>query len=499
MPELPDSDPLAGTASITLVLHGVGDPSAGDICASAKKGLTVAGLDPSAIVDVSVPNFFRFPEANTAVSRRSFSAVTQSALEASIDGKRHLLIPVVWSGMRLRAGRWAAGLGLMGGLQSLMLALPSLGVMCWDVLLCVPRGQSLWKVALAAAFVFLATLIAGFTFAAWWIIVHLSTFIPMSSALYEIAFLAVLISLGWTIQKFSTVLDLPGDVARYVSSDSSRDDAVRNFRELLRVIAKRAPDAEILLMTHSLGSVLASEALSAPPSPAPSRAILLTLGSPLGFMARVFPGQVKTPADLASRFEQHGTVLYWINLWREHDSIGRALYVQRENFLECTLGAGFHADYWSDERLWKAVSIVLLGSPSGGQNFEEAWKLIPLGTTEQAELDSLSRQSILRELSMWLLFLFLFVSARYIYAPPWPEHHGVWTRLVVRVASMLTMGGLSVSWYIAWTANRGSSSGRQLLWEIRTAGSRGWTLLWISGVTGCTAYFIDWVVRTQAL
>lgn len=495
MPEPPDTDPLAGASSITLVLHGVGDPSAGDICASAKKGLTVAGLDPSAIVDVSVPNFFRFPEANTAVSRRSFSAVTQSALEASIDGKRHLLIPVVWSGMRLRAGRWAAGLGLMGGLQSLMLALPSLGVMCWDVLLCVPRGQGLWKVALAAAFVFLPALIAGFTFAAWWIIVHLSTFISMTSALYEFVFLAVFILLGWTIRQFSSVLDLPGDVARYVSSDSSRDDAVRIFRELLGVIAKRAPDAEILLMTHSLGSVLASEALSAPPPPAPSRAILLTLGSPLGFMSRVFPGQVKTPADLASRFDQHGTVLYWINLWREHDSIGSALYVQRENFLECTLGAGFHADYWSDERLWKAVSIVLLGPPSGNKDFEESWKSIPLNTTEQAELSSLSERPILQEMSKCLFFFFLFVSARYIYVPPWPEHHELWTRLAVRVASMLTLGGLAVSCYIAWTASRASSSGRQLLWELRTAGSRGWTLLWISVVTGCTAYFIDWVVR----
>lgn len=488
-------DPLAGAASVTIVIHGVGDHSSVDIRAAARTGLVVAGLDATSIVDVEVPEFPRFPEAHASVTAQFVSKGSQPAIEADVDGRRHVLIPVVWSGMRRRAGRWAGSLGDLAGFQSLAVALPALVSLWWDVLRCVPRSSGLWKIAVAGAAVLIGIVVAAFTAGTFWLFVQMSVFLFESSTLVFVGGFAAYIVLGIAIRMFSTFLDLPGDVARYVASDSARTGAVRHLRDIIGAVTERAPGTTILLMSHSLGTVLASEALSELPSIGRGRMILLTLGSPLRSMSRIFPSLVSTPAEIISHFDAHGAAPQWINLWREEDWIGTALGATGPRFAESSLGPGLHANYWSDERLWTAVSRMVLQPSTDVRAFEASWKLIPLTSEESAELSRRSQRSPVRPVAVGLTALFITVSMQTVYVSPWPDHHVLWSRWAVRAASMLTTGLLAVSWYIDWSTSTSNRSERQQLWELRSASARSWMLIGLSAGTASVVFALDWLAR----
>lgn len=495
MPDLSVRDPLAGAASVTIVIHGVGDHSSVDIRAAAGAGLVVAGLDATSIVDVEVPEFPRFPEAHASVTAHFVSNGSQPAIEAEVEGRRHVLIPVVWSGMRPRAGRWAGSLGDLGGLQSLAVALPALVALWWDVLRCVPRSSGLWKIAVAGAAVLIGLVVAAFTAGTFWLFVRMSMFFFESSNLVFVGGFAAYAVLGMAIRMFSTLLDLPGDVARYVASDSARTGAVRHLRDIIGAVTERAPATTILLMSHSLGTVLASEALSGLPSPGRGRMILLTLGSPLKAMSRIFSSLVRTPTAIISQFEAQGAAPQWLNLWREEDWIGKALGATGPRFAESSLGPGLHANYWSDERLWIAVSRMVLQPSTDIRAFEAAWTLIPLTDKESAELSRRSQRSPVRPVTIALTALFLLLSIHTVYVPPWPDHHALWSRWAVRAASMLTTGLLAVSWYIDWSTRISNLSERQQLWELRSASARSWMLIGLSAGTASVVFALDWLAR----
>jgi hypothetical protein len=214
-------------------------------------------------------------------------------------------------------------------------------------------------------------------------------------------------------------------------------------------------------------------------------------------MSRVFPRRVKAPTEIASRFEKHGTALHWMNLWRGEDWIGKALCAGGPRFGESALGAGLHPNYWSDERVWMTVSVLLLKPLPEGQTLEAAWKVIPLTSGEKAELHRRTVQVPLQILPACLLALFILESTRTTDVPPWPDHHVLWSRWVVRAASMLTMGQLTISWYLAWSASRQRPSMRQWLWDLRSASARSWMLVGLSVLTGAAVFALDWLARAR--
>src|SRR5690242_6207690 len=160
--------------------------------------------------------------------------------------------------------------------------------------------------------------------------------------------------LGFLIRRISSVFDLIGDVAFYVANKHLRFQNLEKMSALIQFVAECAPTASILVVGHSLGSVLVSQSLASLPSTYASKArtVLVTMGSPLVLMSRVFPRHIQSPKRLLQAYRAAGLLLKWVNLWRTKDMIGRSLIPDSEEcFTEASLGIGGHGNYWSDERV----------------------------------------------------------------------------------------------------------------------------------------------------
>jgi hypothetical protein len=167
------------------------------------------------------------------------------------------------------------------------------------------------------------------------------------------------------LKKLVPLFDFIGDVSDYLGSNKRREQITAALAEMVQSLGELAPAADIVVAGHSLGSVLvAHSALELPKEFVLSRkVVLLTMGSPLRLMSSLFPGVVKTPAELSSAYAETGRVSQWVNMWRDCDMVGRDLCdVEFNGLSEFSLGAGGHSDYWSDKCLWGKV-ITLLQTP----------------------------------------------------------------------------------------------------------------------------------------
>ena len=154
-----------------------------------------------------------------------------------------------------------------------------------------------------------------------------------------------------------TPVELVFDIVRFVALSRKRDQLFTSLLALVERISKQAPESQIILVSHSLGSVLASHACLQFASHHAGLVSLVTMGSPLEFMSRVFPKVVRSPRGLARDFTSNGNISFWLNLWRDSDPVGRALRAGDVSlFREFSLGAGGHSDYWSDQRVWDAIA-----------------------------------------------------------------------------------------------------------------------------------------------
>jgi hypothetical protein len=115
----------------------------------------------------------------------------------------------------------------------------------------------------------------------------------------------------WVHERFpaltrAAIAVLFGEVATYLrSADDGRRTAVRN--EVAQVIADRQPQ---IVVAHSLGTVVAYEALWAHPELTVD--LLITLGSPLGLSHAVFPRL--EPPPTADRGACPPGVRRWVNI-----------------------------------------------------------------------------------------------------------------------------------------------------------------------------------------
>jgi Lipase (class 3) len=159
------------------------------------------------------------------------------------------------------------------------------------------------------------------------------------------------VSLIW---KFDCYLDLALDVLDYAGKEKNNTMMFGRLQSVIRDLQSQAPNAHFIVVGHSLGSVIASHAVSSiSDSDAPlGKLTLITLGSPLNYLCRVFPNVVKTPHQLSVAICSKAR---WINLWLSSDIVGKELDTKRGELLQYCVGKGSHTDYWKDGSVWKAV------------------------------------------------------------------------------------------------------------------------------------------------
>jgi hypothetical protein len=151
-------------------------------------------------------------------------------------------------------------------------------------------------------------------------------------------------------------LDFALDVFDYAHRRGNRVLLLTRTADAIRWVHGRAPSAKLIVLGHSLGSAIASHAVVATSLPESilRQITLVTLGSPLNYLWRAFPKDIKSARDLST--EAYPT-LRWINLWRRSDRIGKQLDIESAYSIQYCVGKGGHSDYWSDGAVWKAVAL----------------------------------------------------------------------------------------------------------------------------------------------
>jgi hypothetical protein len=358
--------------TVAVFVHGVGAHDARKMTASAERGFWDA--DDS-----------RAPDARTCDLRIELGCGVPgpkdepNAFAIRAGGETHVVVPVVWCNFRSRIVADEVSDGLLraltdspaGPLIGFTRAVPRLLDVCSDALECANVAATSFQrlllrvaVAVIVAAAGVACLFVLFAVVAP-LLLGLGIIGTFASDLFSdgrvlaAAMLATVVLAAWSKLVLSPY-DYIGDVASYVASDSFREAAARQFASVLRHVAEQAPNARIVVVGHSLGSVLVSHALLNAQLKDGRKPVLVTLGSPLARMSRWFP-HLRAPQQLLLAYRDRNLVEKWYHFWREGDYIGGALMPNRsdELYAEKPLGPGGHADYWGDERLWRELVIAL--------------------------------------------------------------------------------------------------------------------------------------------
>ncbi len=298
-----------------------------------------------------------------------------SALRINAGGRVHLFVPVIWSRLRLRTAYEATDPfqfrlheRLVRG--SFLFLLSSI-----NAFRCIPKARGRLRQSLVSVVAVLYAVAApGFAVGAFYLLVLLTVWGGSPSepgSWWRVPAMFCAISLlAWPVTKVLMVFDFVGDVVRYVGNPSHREAAETRLIQLVGELASRHPDARLVVIGHSLGSVLVTHAvLRHEAKHLGERMHLVTMGSPLNTMASFF-SCIRSPQQLADDYRDRGIVVSWMNLWRDADTVGQRLgAAPTDRFSERSLGNGAHSNYWSDARCWTAVikhlSAVHAGSRPG--------------------------------------------------------------------------------------------------------------------------------------
>jgi hypothetical protein len=179
--------------------------------------------------------------------------------------------------------------------------------------------------------------------------------------------LPLFLILGWLMSMlakplnyfFGPIYDYLGDVAQYVGRRSEREKLQQHLAEILTGLAARAPNASIVIASHSLGTVLAAQTLIAIRHEIGlhRRITLITMGSPIRLMSRLCGRVIETPAEILCKLQQERVVNGWYNFWRNGDFVGRRLFQSTlAEISEKSVGSGGHTNYWGDARVWRELA-----------------------------------------------------------------------------------------------------------------------------------------------
>jgi hypothetical protein len=154
--------------------------------------------------------------------------------------------------------------------------------------------------------------------------------------------------LGWLVGPFALVLDVIGDVVFYIQPNEKHPAAIGEAcRSRLRAALRYAESsqADVTVLAHSQGSVIAADLRARQELGAP----LVTIGCPLGSLYGRFLDRIPTS-------EAGQNLGRWCNAYRDGDVIAGPV----EGASNSNLGPGGHTGYWRDKNL-----KVLLQSASG--------------------------------------------------------------------------------------------------------------------------------------
>src|SRR5579872_1676100 len=133
------TDPLQAASTVAVVIHGIGDHRPIDILDIANACVTDLWKDRVAtkgvrLLDLPIP-----PNVNNFGSGKTKEV---AALEIDSEGRRHLVIPFVWSGVRHRSASMASKIP---GPTALWVALPLLFLTCADLFSSIPKARGFWR------------------------------------------------------------------------------------------------------------------------------------------------------------------------------------------------------------------------------------------------------------------------------------------------------------------------------------------------------------------
>jgi hypothetical protein len=177
-----------------------------------------------------------------------------------------------------------------------------------------------------------------------------SYFVPTIIAVVALA--AILSLVRFTAGLFSYQIRLLADVFLYLGDSGYRQKLLEDLRERMRSVAG---STHLVVAGHSLGSVIAADALQAG---CHARSVtLLTMGSPLvRLFRRFFPSQVPSHKQRLLHLGECCSSFQWINVYRPFDWIGSGLGGGANYFSEHSTGQirdpfSSHTAYWSDPKV----------------------------------------------------------------------------------------------------------------------------------------------------
>jgi len=146
---------------------------------------------------------------------------------------------------------------------------------------------------------------------------------------------------------------LIADVIRYLGLPAYRSGLHERLKTFIAG-TDESRRSRLLLIAHSLGSVIAADFLSDPNCPLDHDAdvCLITLGSPLRrFFARFFGQVYPPPAEIARSIRTRFPRFVWINIFRPLDYVGGRLSASAHDIQNICTGERlrFHTGYWGDD------------------------------------------------------------------------------------------------------------------------------------------------------
>jgi hypothetical protein len=382
---------LADARVVTLIVHGVGDHSEAKILDKVGHGLAHSAPDlRTEMREIEIPCAFKriSPFTDSDLTDRPLP-IEAAALVISSGTSKHIIIPIEWGHLHTRVGWQKLGQNRDPTKVLANAFVPTVRLSV-DLFRCVTKAKGAWKFLL----LIFALSVPAAAFSLYFAVLYLyAQFYPYRFSGSKVVLAGLLVTFVALVLKWVVLpaVDLVGDIAYYIGSVSRRAQIEKTMTKIMEWAAESAPNASILIVGHSLGSVLVTHSIIRLSECAgfSHRILILTLGSPLRFLSRVFPLHVHTPAALADHYFKGTLVDFWGNLWRDRDIVGKELGLDNTSrFAEKSLGDGRHSNYWCDERLWESVNSIIQAAGTGNfASLSDAWRSLPLTNDEKNELE----------------------------------------------------------------------------------------------------------------
>ena len=159
---------------------------------------------------------------------------------------------------------------------------------------------------------------------------------------------------------------LLADIARYIGFPRYRRELIDGLGLAIRKL-NLSPDSDLLLLTHSLGSVIATDYLLRDAADARiARSVtLVTMGSPLRrYFARFFVGFYLPPDEILETITMRVNHFKWINIYRHGDPVGGSLGGPETRIIDTPTSehlawSSAHCGYFSSRMVYRSLEASL--------------------------------------------------------------------------------------------------------------------------------------------